>query len=371
MKTQVIATLAKYYYNDLGKKVLLVTPQTKPRDELIKRIKKCYNIDVSTKLGQGRLQSMITQGLMNKKDIKDPNKEKDIISELESFDVVLVDEVEYCANPGGFYIFSHAKNAEVRYGFSGTSDKSSAKLIGFNNGLNDPTVVLNKDLIKFFGTSLVYRKPLDLTINSIVIKSSSMNGKNLRLWEVPDDCGNVYLEMMTRIFTNPKVADTIVRITKNYPMTFIPINNLQNIIYEWIEMYFIYKFKILLVCGEGYLCWDMSGTKTNNTLQEACDKINSGEVDVIFSTSSGFRALDFPNLKNILLIQGKIAGSVLQQVGRVARQKEFNIIMLEPEDGKSIPVHSKSQKIRKQMIKEYYSYCKINEKIINEKDLPI
>ena len=95
MKTQVIATLAKYYYNDLGKKVLLVTPQTKPRDELIKRIKKCYNIDVSTKLGQGRLQAMITQGLMNKKDIKDPNKEKDIISELESFDVVLVDEVEY------------------------------------------------------------------------------------------------------------------------------------------------------------------------------------------------------------------------------------------------------------------------------------
>ena len=30
-----------------------------------------------------------------------------------------------------------------------------------------------------------------------------------------------------------------------------------------------------------------------------------------------------------------------------------------------------SKKIRKQMIKEYYSYCKINEKIINEKDLPI
>ena len=49
-KTTVIATLAKYYYNDLGKKVLLVTPQTKPRDELVKRIESSYGIKVSTKL---------------------------------------------------------------------------------------------------------------------------------------------------------------------------------------------------------------------------------------------------------------------------------------------------------------------------------
>lgn len=368
-KTTVIATLAKYYYNDLGKKVLLVTPQTKPRDELVKRIESSYGIKVSTKIGQGRLQAMITSGLMNRKETKDPSKEPAFIQELESFEVVLVDEVEYCANPGGFYIFSHAINAEVRFGFSGTSDKNSAKLIGFTNGLNDPTVISNKDLIRFFGTSLVYRKPLDLVINNIIVKTESMNGDKLKLWEIPEDCGNLYLEIMTKIFTNPEVSKTIARIAKTYPMTFIPINNLHNIIYEWIDNYFIGSFRILLVCGEGYLYYDLLGTRYNLSLQEACDKIKSSEVDVIFSTSSGFRALDFPNLKNILLIQGKIAGSVLQQVGRVARQKEFNIITLEPANGKPLPVHTKSQKIRKNMINEYYSYCKINEKIIHDNDL--
>ena len=368
-KTQIIATLAKYYYSDLGKKVLLVTPQTKPRDELIKRIKSCYGIDVSTKIGSGRLQSMITNGLMNRKDVKDPVREKKLISELESFEVVLVDEVEYCANPGGFYIFSHAINTEVRYGFSGTSDKNSAKLIGFNNGLSDPTVVLNKELIRFFGTSLVYRKPLDLTINNIVVKSEAMNGKNLKLWEIPEDCGNIYLEVMTKIFTNQEVSKVIVRVARTYPMTFIPINNLQNIIYEWIDKYFLGKFRILLVCGEGYLYYDLLKNKVNLNLEESCNRINLGEVDVIFSTSSGFRALDLPGLKNILLIQGKIAGSVLQQIGRVARQKEFNIITLEPLDGKSLPVHTKSQKIRKDMIQEYYSYCKINDLTITENNL--
>ena len=370
-KTSVIAVLAKYFSVDLGKRVLLVTPQTKPRDELIKRIKNNYNIDVPTKImsGQG-IQSMITNGLMNRSILKDKEEEKKLIADLESYDVVLVDEVEYCSNPGGHYIFSHTTNAQVRFGFSGTSDKNSAKLIGFSNGLNDPTVISNRDLIRFFGTSLVYRKPLDLTINSIVIKSKSMNKSNLKLWEVPEDSGNLYLDIMTKIFTNPEVSKTLVNIAYNYPLLFIPINNLQNIINQWIDIYFLGKFNILLVCGEGYLYFsEQDKTKVNLTLQEACDKIKEGCIDVIFSTSSGFRALDLPELKNILLIQGKIAGSVLQQIGRVARQKEFNIITLEPEDGLPIPIHTKSQKIRKDMIKEYYSYCKINEFEIDEKSL--
>ena len=85
LKTSVIATLAKYYYKDLGKKVLLVTPQTKPRDELIKRIKGTFGIDVSTKIGSGNLQAMITNGLMNRKETKDPVKEVAFINyELET-----------------------------------------------------------------------------------------------------------------------------------------------------------------------------------------------------------------------------------------------------------------------------------------------
>lgn len=367
-KSQIIAVLAKYFYQDMGKKVLLVTPQTKPRDELTKRIESLYGIKVSTKIGTGRIQAMITNGLMNRKETKDPKKTADFIRELESFDVILVDEVEYCANPGGFFIFSHAVNADVRFGFSGTSDKSSAKLIGFTNGLNDPTVILNKDLIKYFGTSLVYRKPLDLTITNTVVRTEAMNPENLKLGEI-EDSGNIYIEVMTKIFTNPGVSKVIAKIAKAYPMTFIPINNLHNIIYEWIDNYFMTKFRILLVCGEGYIYYDLLGNRTSLTLQDACDRIKNLEVDVIFSTSSGFRALDFPNLKNILLIQGKIAGSVLQQVGRVARQKEFNIITLEPANGKSLPVHTKSQKIRKNMIKEYYSYCKLNEIKLTDKDL--
>lgn len=370
LKSQVIAVLAKYYSQDLGKRVLLVTPQTKPRDELVKRIKNLYGLKVSTKVSDSsNLHAIITNGLMNRSEVKDKTKEPNFIKYLESFDVVLADEVEYTINPGGCYIYDHVKS-EILYGFSGTSDKISGRLINLRNGLSDPTVAANATLIKYFGPALVFRQPLNLEVDDIRVLTPSMNYKNLRLWEIPEDSGNIYLDVMTKIFTNPEVCKTIINIATKFPLLFIPINNLQSIINQWVENWFLRKFRVLVVCHQGYLYYDLSGNMTPLSLQEACDKIKAGEVDIIPSTSSGFRALDFPCLRNILIFSGKIAGSVLQSVGRIARQNHMNIISLDPEDGGKLPIHTKSQETRKGLIDEYYRYCKITNITINERDLP-
>lgn len=361
-KSQVIAVLSKYFYQDMGKKVLLVTPSIKARDELIKRIYSLYGIEVSTKFGHGGLQALITQGFKNKKDLKDPNKELEIKKELASFDVVLCDEVEYCINPGGCYIFDNCIGATSRYGFSGTADKSDGNMINFQNGLSDPTIAGNIELIKYFGPSLVYRKPLDREVDLINIKTDSLNKVVINC----DNSTNIYLDVMTQIFTTPEVCEIIVKIAKTFPRLFIPINNLVNIINYWISNYWIGTFRILLVCAKGYVYYDLNGNIINLTLSEACNYINQGLVDIIPSTSSGFRALDFPNLKNILVFSGNIAGSVLQQIGRVARQKHMNIITLEPKGKKVIPVYSKGCKTREKMIKEYYKYCKLTKVFIDD-----
>ena len=47
MKTQVIATLTNYAHEVLGKKVLLVCPTSKARDELVKRCKNVFGLEVS------------------------------------------------------------------------------------------------------------------------------------------------------------------------------------------------------------------------------------------------------------------------------------------------------------------------------------
>ena len=101
-------------------------------------------------------------------------------------------------------------------------------------------------------------------------------------------------------------------------MLFIPINNLNNIIYEWVNNYFVPSgLRTLLICGDGYLYFDSQGNKLNLDLQGACDYIRNGLVDIIPSTSSGYRALDFPGLENIFLIQGICAGVTLQCIGKI------------------------------------------------------
>lgn len=365
-KTQVISVLANYFYSLEHKKVLLVAPGKKARDELVKRIYNLYGIEVSTKLGVGRIQAVITNGILNKKELKDPELEKEWLKELGSFDVVLCDEVEYCINPGGKWIFDGCTSAEYRFGFSGTADKSSAEMLTFLDGLTKK-VAENRELIKYFGSSIIYRSPTKYDIDMITVKTSALD--SLIFDESDFEAGNVYTNILTRIWTDDEVCKVVVNLVKTYPKLFIPINNLQGVINEWIEKWFLKKFRVLLISHEGYVYYDLEGNKTNLTLQEASDYIAQGLVDVIPSTSSGYRALSFDSLENIFLIQGNIAGVVLQCIGRVARGSHMNIISLDSIFGSRVPVYSKGMEERNEMIKSYYKYCNITESIIPESRL--
>jgi hypothetical protein len=174
------------------------------------------------------------------------------------------------------------------------------------------------------------------------------------------------MNIMNKIWTNPGICRLIVKLIKKYPLLFIPINNLANILTEWIDNWFMGVYRVLLVCHEGYVYYDLTGNKTVLTLTEACDYIKSEKVDVIPSTSSGYRALDLPGLENILLIEGLKAGVVLQSIGRIARSPHMNIITLSNLSGKRIPVYTKSDKSRKELYQTYYKNCEITESIIYE-----
>lgn len=371
-KTQIIATLANYYYN-LGKSVLIVTPNKKPNEEVVKRCKTVFNLDVPSK--DFRINSIITNGLLNRNDIKDPALLKQHEALWANYQVVLCDEVEYTINPGGKFLYDRLTGAECLYGFSGSADKTGGEMITFQEGLSD-VVIRNKDLIKYFGPNLIYRRPVTLDIDYITVLTASLNQVNLKDEKkeedgVEQDKGeNVYNKIMTKIWTNPSVCRTLVAAIKRYPKMYIPMNNLNEIIKCWIDNYFIGKFRILLICHEGYVYYDLDGNrKLLADLSEACEYVKNGLVDVIPSTSSGFRALDLPGLENIGLFAGKVAGVTLQTVGRTARGSHMNIITFKPLINKRIPVYSKGVKEREEMIHEYYKYCNIKDIEITEEAL--
>lgn len=363
-KTQLIATLVNYAYM-LGKKVLIVTPGSKARDEVVKRCKKVFNLDVPN--ADLSLNCLITQGLINSKRYKDPVEAAKFKVLLSQYDWVLADEVEYTINPGGDYIYDSLTGCERFYGFSGSADKVGGECISFAQGITD-IVIRNKDLVARFGPSLVHRMPTNLSIDNVVIKTLALN--NIRFDDVDTTADqNIYMTLMTKIWVDPEISKLVVRIAKRYPKLYIPINNLVSILNEWIDNYWIGVFRILLVCGEGYIYYDINGNKTKLTLQEAWDYINNDLVDIIPSTSAGFRALDLPKLDSALIVSGNLAGQVLQQIGRVARSKHFNIITLDPMFPKKIPVYSKGMDTRDEMIRNYYKYCTIQDIIINEDNL--
>ena len=362
MKTQVIATLAEYFYS-LGKKVVLITPGKKAADELCKRIKSLFNITLPTP--DGRLQNIITQGILNRKDVKDPEQLMLLEKSWKEVDVVLSDETEYCVNSdGGQFLFDRFTGAEYWYGFSGTSDKQFGEMISFQEGLSE-NVLRNRNLVKLFGPSTVFRLPTSMRVNMIKIRSSAF--ANVKFEESDFEKGNVYLRVMTRLFMDPSICQLMVKVIERFPKCYIPMNNLKDIISTWIEKYWIGRFRILLICAEGYIYYDLDGSRTKlKDLSIACDYVRDGKVDVIPSTSAGFRALDLPGLTNVLLLSGKVAGVVLQSIGRCGRGTEMNILGLDSVSGRSIPIHTKGMRERDEMIKKYYNYCEIVESDIYE-----
>ena len=83
------------------------------------------------------MNCLITSGLLKRNDIKDLNKLQEFTKLLKSYDVVLVDEVEYTINPSGEFLYERLSGASYFYGFSGTADKSNGNMISFINGLSD------------------------------------------------------------------------------------------------------------------------------------------------------------------------------------------------------------------------------------------
>lgn len=344
---------------------MLITPGSKPRDELIKRYKLLYNETIPNK--DLSINCMITTGLLNRKDIKTPSELAKLEALWATYDVCLVDEAEYTMNDSGEFIYDRLTGLTNAYSFSATSDKKGAEMISFINGLSD-VVVRNKALVKYFGPSLVYRMPLKMKVDNITILTSALDHIGFTKEDFSDK-GNVYLNVMNRIWTDPSVCSLVVRLVKKFPKLFIPINNLTTILNEWIDNYFKKKFKILLICGEGYIYYDLSGKEYKKDLQESCDLIKNNEVDVILSTAAGYRALDLPGLESIFLPASNIAGVVLQCIGRVARGTHMNIISLASSSGKKIPVYTKSAINREEMMKTYYKYCEVVDSTIYDTNL--
>ena len=116
-------------------------------------------------------------------------------------------------------------------------------MISFLNGLDD-SVIRNKDLVKYFGPSMIYRMPLNIDIDDIIIKTQALD--NLVMPEI-NSTGNIYQEIMNAIWTDDGICKVVTKVIDKFPMLFIPINSLNSIIDYWLQKYLIATYRVLLI----------------------------------------------------------------------------------------------------------------------------
>lgn len=342
-KTQLIAVLVDYLLNNTDDKVLIITPNQKALDELKTRIGKVSGVstkyfDPDSQLNIININGFLRSGSYDKS-----------IAYWKEVKWLIADECEYCLTDSAYEMMDLLTNVERSYGFSGTADKLRAKSIRMREGMTD-VVTRNKSLIAKFGFSSVYRIPSGFNIEVCNVRTSMFrNSVDLRL-----DENTIYSEIIVSIFTDGRFCEGLRKIAyAEKGGLYIPMRSLE-VIDHWIKNVFTWEdVNVATITGAGYSIYNSGKLVKNTSLDELKEMVKSGYVEIITGTSSSYRAIDLPELNTIIPLTSQLASNVLQQVGRVARSKNFKIINLTPDC--YISCYTSDLRKRKTMISEYYN----------------
>lgn len=344
-KTEVISTLLKYL-NDNNIKTLVVTSSSKAFDELLQRCKK-FDLHLDKHYKTDR-----SVNLVNAKGFFSSSKSTipEVLDDIQNTEFLLFDEVEKCLNPSTTrYLESYLSNRKCTYGFSATTNKVSTERLypGNESYLHER----NLDLIRYFGIATVYRLP------EIGMKDVNLHRFQFPLWlelnPEKDTYDHTYLRnflyMDNRFVYNMK--DVIDRLEKG---VYIPINSKISI-NHWTSI--LSGYRVLVISADGYI---LDGIPIN--LEMTKDKMRHGEIDIIFSTMSGYNSLDIPNIKSILLLMSETSpDNILQAIGR-SREKEMTVATIEYD--RTVPIYSKKRMSQLDQVRSYYQNVTLKEEVI-------
>lgn len=346
-KTQIIAQIVYYVTKVRNESLLIITPNGKSLEEIKSRVRKLYGIESDYFNYESNYNAININGFLRSGSYDKSNPY------WKSVKWVIADECEYCLTNNSYEMLDLCKNLEYAYAFSGTADKSSADRIIMRNGMTD-VVKRNKWLIGVFGFSLVYKKPGDFNIDIIDIKTSMFN--DLSGVRMTDEL--VYSEVVKQIFIDDRFCRGFRKIVeKEKGGIYIPLERLE-VIYYWLENVFTWEDGLIAnICGEGIQLWS-GGTRLETIdLDQLKELVSEHKIEVIVGTRSSFRAIDLPELNKIILLASQMASSVLQQIGRVARSRKFQIFNLIPTC--YVSCYTNDLRKRNQLINNYYSDCNI------------
>lgn len=350
-KTQAIAVLVKNLLQHYHGNILIAGPKNMILDEIKTRLEsfKLYKpdyFDVTQRVNCVNPNGICSSNLY---------KSGELDRWLDSVRFVICDEVDKLSNTS-ISLFNRVETSGCKYfwGFSATANKVDASEIPCTRQLMSK---MNFDLlavVSIFSHSVIYKVPTDFDIKILEVYMGKPD-----LNYLTDNIGSEeYLHSFGYYTSRPYIRFLKYLMTVCKPL--VPVYY-TTIIDEWVK-YFKDK-RLVVLCGAGYFI--MENGKQIDQINNLDLKflVKTGDFDAIFTTVSGFAALDCPELHDVVLLSGNTAGSVIQYIGRVARQKEFRIWYAT--HSRSIPIITKTRDKQLNLIRTYYRQSKIEESRIN------
>lgn len=268
--------------------------------------------------------------------------------------MVISDEVDCSTSESAWSCYIPVSNPECRwYGFSATAEKLNADRLDIRENLKCIHTESTIYVISFFGMSWVFDKPRNYDIDIIEVPNIGLRAISVELNENVDSETNVYNQIVNYVFSHEEYLRTIDYILGRYKKLFIPINNLTYI--DNIYNVFGDKYKVASISGEGYY-HNKEGMIDLDKLKYLMEE---NQIDILLSSASGFKGLDFRGMPNVLLTLGNQAGIVLQYLGRITRQKHFRIFTITAGGNWKIPIITNTNINQLKLICSYYEDCNI------------
>jgi hypothetical protein len=275
---------------------------------------------------------------------------------LKNVKFVIMDEVDRISNSAMTLLdYVERYGCDYFYGMSATADKEKARQIPATNQLMS---IMTYDLINVvakFSHSVVYKKPSNFIIDLI---KTPMGKPDLSYLKDIEDTNSAYEFVYG--FTTSLPYMTYLRFVMKHCKPFIPIFY-TTVIDKWLE-YFRDK-RIIVLSGSGYTYYENGEYVDDMNIEDLKFITSMGDFDAIFTTVTGFSAIDLPSMMDVVLLSGTQASSVIQYIGRVSRKREFRIWYAEY--SKTVPIYSNNLSEQLNLIRSYYDQCKLTQKIMD------
>lgn len=350
-KTQAIAVLIKNLLKDYHGNILVAGPKNMILDEIKTRLESFELYKPSYFDKTQRVNCINPNGVCS----SNLYKSGELDTWLGSVRFVICDEVDKLSDTS-IELFHKLERSgcKIFWGFSATAKKDDAREIPCTRQLMG---VMTYDLlavVSTFSHSVIYKLPTDFNIQLINVFMGRPD-----LSYLTSDIGSEEYAHSFGYYTSQTFIQFLdYLMTKCKPL--IPIYY-TTIIDEWVK-HFSNK-RLVVLCGSGYLIMEEGEVVDHIDNKDLKYLVKYDDFDAIFTTVSGFAALDCPELCDVALLSGNSAGAVIQYIGRVARKKDFRIWYAN--HNRRIPIITSTREKQLNLIRDYYRLCNVEEITIN------